>query len=137
MGFLLTKKSIDGKLKCLEFGRMFITSLIIGGIVDGRSGVSWLILLSSPLTIFLYRVDDPAGKLTGVLLGFLCPLSLLSASYEPQFYTLLALHLIKLLESMSSHPDDLQEKSNNEDKKNLSPEDLVTAAYFVSFLFFY
>ncbi|XP_044011908.1 GPI ethanolamine phosphate transferase 1 isoform X2 [Aphidius gifuensis] len=135
--FLYKQKSIEMKIKLVEFLRILLTSLIVAGIIDGRTGVSWIILLSSPVTILLYPVDNAVGKLTGVMYGFLCPISLLSASYEPQFFSLLALHLIKLQESITFNREKVYNTFNKfgeQDKKYLSPEDLVTAAYFMLYI---
>lgn len=127
---------LSKKLFILEIIRLIVTILIVTEFIDGRNGASWILLFTSPLCIFIYPVKDTKQRLFGVTLGLLCPLVLLSASYEPQVYLLLAVHLISLLDAVND------KKGSTTNARSLTLEDLVTAAYFVSlkimnFFFFF
>lgn len=67
-------------------------------------------------------------RMQGIMLGFFCPLVLLSASYEPCFFIILALHLSCWLQSNSS----IQYHQNT--KNALTMEELLKAAIFVSYI---
>ncbi|XP_028982358.1 GPI ethanolamine phosphate transferase 1 [Diachasma alloeum] len=119
-------------LVALELIRVFLTGFIMSGVVDGRTGASWVILLSSPLSILLYPAEPEELKLTGVIFGLLCPLALLSASYEPQVFCLLGIHLISLLKTMKNGEEQLGIMKPR--KRSLDLVDVITAVYFMLYI---
>ncbi|KOC64725.1 GPI ethanolamine phosphate transferase 1 [Habropoda laboriosa] len=78
--------------KIVEIFRLIITGLTYLEFIDGRNWISWVILLTTPLFIFTYPTQLKK-RMQGIILGLFCPLVLLSASYEPFFFIILALHL--------------------------------------------
>ncbi|CAK9808629.1 GPI ethanolamine phosphate transferase 1 [Anthophora plagiata] len=88
----VTLKIQSKNRKIAETFRLIITGLTYLEFVDGRSWISWLILLTTPLYIFTYPTQLKK-RMQGIVLGLFCPLVLLSASYEPFFFIFLALHL--------------------------------------------
>ncbi|XP_011312824.1 GPI ethanolamine phosphate transferase 1 [Fopius arisanus] len=112
--------------------RICLTALIIAEIIDGRSGLSWFILITSPLSIFLYPVRPKALRLTGVIYGLLCPLALLSAAYEPQVFCLLGVHLISILKTIEDQEEPLSIRKLQE--RSLDFQDMTTAAYFMLYI---
>ncbi|XP_048261823.1 GPI ethanolamine phosphate transferase 1 isoform X3 [Bombus terrestris] len=78
--------------KAVEIFRLIVTGLIYLECIDGRSWISWTILSTTPLYIFTYPMQLKE-RMQGIVLGLFCPLVLLSASYEPFFFIILALHL--------------------------------------------
>ncbi|XP_034936003.1 GPI ethanolamine phosphate transferase 1 [Chelonus insularis] len=127
---ILLKKTME--LLIIELIRLLIVSLIITEFIDGRKGLSWIILITSPICICLYSSTNKGTRLAGVTLGLLCPLTLLSASYEPQVYILLAVHLIALLKALERNRTVSGVNKNNH--KLLTLEDLVIAAYFMLYI---
>nr|XP_050863201.1 GPI ethanolamine phosphate transferase 1-like isoform X1 [Vespula vulgaris] len=79
--------------KIIEIVRLIITGLVYLKLIDGRYWISWIILASAPLFIWTYTVN-PKDRIEGITIGLFCPLSLLSASYEPFFFLTLAMHLL-------------------------------------------
>ncbi|XP_012273342.1 GPI ethanolamine phosphate transferase 1 isoform X2 [Orussus abietinus] len=90
---LAFNKFVNTPLKAVEIVRIGVTTLVLTGYIDGRSWVSWIILFTTPLGIWLYpsKIDN---RIMGIVYELLCPLILLSASYEPLFYLVLAAHLL-------------------------------------------
>ncbi|KAG8036844.1 hypothetical protein G9C98_004166 [Cotesia typhae] len=123
--------NLPSHILIIELLRLALTTLILTGDIDGRTGLSWIILASSPISIFLHPADDVKKRLTGVTYGLFCPLVLLSASYEPQVYLLLAIHLMTLLDNDNN---DEELKSTGHCRRSLSPSDTVTAAYFMLYI---
>ncbi|CAL7949608.1 unnamed protein product [Xylocopa violacea] len=78
--------------KAVEIFRLVVTGLIYLEFIDGRNWVSWIILLITPLYILIYSAQL-RKRMQGIVLSLFCPLVLLSASYEPFFFIILALHL--------------------------------------------
>ena len=113
--------------KAIEIFRLITTGLIYVEFIDGRSWISWTILLTTPLYIFTYSTQL-RKRLQGIMLGLFCPLVLLSASYEPFFFIILALHLSCWSESNASSIQDYQSNKNP-----LTIEELLKAVIFVSF----
>ncbi|CAG5106878.1 Similar to PIGN: GPI ethanolamine phosphate transferase 1 (Homo sapiens) [Cotesia congregata] len=114
--------NLPSHILIIELLRLALTTLILTGDIDGRTGLSWIILASSPISIFLHPADDVKKRLTGVTYGLFCPLVLLSASYEPQVYLLLAIHLMTLLDNDNN---DEELKSTGHCRRSLSPSDLM------------
>lgn len=86
-------RGINNSLKAVEGVRLVMAAAVCSGLVDGRSFISWLVLVSTPLCVFAY----PAGaeeRIFGVALAFLPTLALLSATYEPLFLIALTAHLL-------------------------------------------
>lgn len=125
--FILWKQSRH--LVIMELTKIFITCFIVTENIDGRNGLSWIILITSPICIFLYSTENIETRLKAVTVGLLCPLALLSASYEPQVYLLLGVHLISLVNAMKNN----EHETLKHNEELLTPENLMTAAYFVSF----
>ncbi|XP_014214600.1 GPI ethanolamine phosphate transferase 1-like [Copidosoma floridanum] len=78
--------------KIIEVVRLTLTSIICFNLIDGRSGLSWLLLLSTPIVILLYPKDWNQRSF-GITVALLSPLALLSASYEPIFFLIFSSHL--------------------------------------------
>lgn len=68
-------------------------------------------------------------RMQGIMLGLFCPLVLLSASYEPFFFIILALHLSCWSQFNVSSIQVYQSTKNP-----LTMEELLKAAIFVSFV---
>ncbi|XP_054012026.1 GPI ethanolamine phosphate transferase 1 isoform X2 [Hylaeus anthracinus] len=113
--------------KVVEIFRLIITGSTYLEFIDGRSWVSWAILLTTPLHICTYSTKLKE-RMQGVMLGLFCPLALLSASYEPVFFIFLVLHLSCWPES-----DVISCQSYERTKNLLTMEELLKAAIFVSF----
>ncbi|KAK9294452.1 hypothetical protein QLX08_010915 [Tetragonisca angustula] len=111
--------------KAIEIFRLITTGLIYVEFIDGRSWISWTILLTTPLYIFTYSTQL-RKRLQGIMLGLFCPLVLLSASYEPFFFIILALHLSCWSESNASSIQDYQSNKNP-----LTIEELLKAVIFM------
>lgn len=106
--------------------RLAVTALVVTGCVDGRDYVSWIILATAPLCIFFYPANA-IDRIVGVVYGLLCPFALLSASYEPLFYLILAAHFLawpvsRYTTGSTKHRDEA-----------LTAVDVSRAAFFVSF----
>lgn len=117
---LINEKSQTRKI--MEILRLIVTSLVYAEIIDGRYWISWIILLTTPLCILCYPTE-PKGRVLGIMLGFFCPLALLSASYEPLFFLTLA---INLLGWMQTAPTTLKSLDDT-----LTTNDLINAALFM------
>ncbi|XP_031825596.1 GPI ethanolamine phosphate transferase 1 isoform X2 [Nomia melanderi] len=78
--------------RVIEIFRLIITGLTYLEFIDGRSWISWAILLTTPLHICTYSTELKA-RMHGIISSLFCPLALLSASYEPMFFIFLAVHL--------------------------------------------
>lgn len=113
--------------KAIEIFRLTITGLIYLEFIDGRNWISWTILLTTPLYICIYPIQSKE-RMQGIMLGFFCPFILLSTSYEPCFFIILALHLSCWLQSNSF----IQYHQNT--KNALTMEELLKAAIFVSYI---
>jgi hypothetical protein len=110
--------------KIMEILRLIITSLVYTGFIDGRYWISWIILLSTPLCICYYPTEIKS-RMLGIMSGFFCPLTLLSASYEPLFFLTLTINLFYWLQAVPT----ISKTSGN-----IITKDLIKAAIFVSFL---
>ncbi|XP_061930993.1 GPI ethanolamine phosphate transferase 1 isoform X4 [Apis cerana] len=110
--------------KAIEIFRLTITGLIYLEFIDGRNWISWTILLTTPLYICIYPIQSKE-RMQGIMLGFFCPFILLSTSYEPCFFIILALHLSCWLQSNSF----IQYHQNT--KNALTMEELLKAAIFM------
>lgn len=110
--------------KIIEILRLVITSLVYIELIDGRNWISWIILLTTPLCAWFYPLETKKRTL-GIMLGFFCPLTLLSASYEPLFFVTLTINLICWLEVTSTTSKNLGEQKIT--------SNLMKAAFFVSF----
>ena len=120
---LTTLKNLVNFLKAMEIARLLITVMVLIGWIDGRNSISWIILLTTPLCIWLYP-ENPKIRIVGVVYGFLCPFALLSASYEPLFYLILAAHLLAWPTPTGS---------SKQQDTSLTSNDILKAAFFVSF----
>ncbi|KAL6264062.1 hypothetical protein P5V15_004141 [Pogonomyrmex californicus] len=109
--------------RIIEILRLIITSLIYLEFIDGRNWISWIILLTTPLSIWFYPIET-TKRMLGVMLGFFCPLALLSASYEPLFFVTLTINLICWLQAIRSS------KNSEEDDTG----DLIKAAFFMLYV---
>ncbi|XP_057337055.1 GPI ethanolamine phosphate transferase 1 [Microplitis mediator] len=123
--------NLPSHILVIELIRLSLTTLILTGDIDGRTGLSWIILATSPISIFLHPADDVKKRLTGVTYGLFSPLVLLSASYEPQVFLLLAVHLMRLLDNDNNEQE---LKATGHCRRSLSPSDLVTAAYLMLYI---
>nr|XP_012139124.1 PREDICTED: GPI ethanolamine phosphate transferase 1 [Megachile rotundata] len=110
--------------KTIELLRLTITGLIYLEFIDGRNWISWAILLTTPLCICTYPTQL-IERIQGVMLGLICPLILLSASYEPLFFIIFTLHLSCWSSDSSSIGNDQSIKSL------LTIEELLKAAIFM------
>ncbi|XP_076164323.1 GPI ethanolamine phosphate transferase 1 isoform X2 [Ptiloglossa arizonensis] len=111
--------------KAVDIFRLIITGLTCLEFIDGRSWVSWAILLTTPLQICTYSIELKE-RMQGVMLGFFCPLTLLSTSYEPFFFIFLALHL-----SCWPQSNVLPNQSYQRTKNILTVEELLKATIFM------
>lgn len=111
----------------IEILRLIITSLVYMEFIDGRHWISWIILLTTPLNIWFYPIETKKRTL-GIMFGLFCPLTLLSASYEPIFFVTLTINLICWLEQLISTTS----RSSGEQKIT---SNLIKAAFFVSFYY--
>lgn len=111
--------------RIMETLRLIVTSLVYMGFIDGKHWISWIILLTTPLCIWCYPAETQRRTL-GVMLGFFCPLTLLSASYEPLFFLTLTVNLLCWLRVAPIT------SKNSEDTQKIT-KDLFKAAFFVSF----
>lgn len=109
--------------KTIEILRLIVTSLVYTEFLDGRYYISWIILLTTPLCIWSYSTKDKK-RLLGIMFGFFCPLTLLSASYEPLFFIILTINLLYWLQTISKRSGITQQTIT---------KDLIRAAFFVSF----
>ncbi|XP_046832872.1 GPI ethanolamine phosphate transferase 1 isoform X2 [Vespa crabro] len=108
--------------KAIEIVRLIITGLVYLKLIDGRYWISWIILASAPLFIWTYTVN-PKDRIEGITIGLFCPLSLLSASYEPFFFLTLAIHLLHWPLSIK----DFDKTTDN----ILSTKDFTKASFFM------
>ncbi|XP_076656590.1 GPI ethanolamine phosphate transferase 1-like isoform X3 [Halictus rubicundus] len=92
MNVLVIFKIKSHSRKVAEIFRLIITGLIYLEFIDGRSWISWLLLFITPLHICATSTEFKT-RIHEVVVGFFCPLVLLSASYEPLFFILLGVHL--------------------------------------------
>lgn len=79
--------------KVIEILRFTMTGLVYTEFIDGRNWVSWLILASTPIYVWFSPIETKE-RISRIVFGLFCPLSLLSASYEPFFFLTIALHLL-------------------------------------------
>ncbi|KAJ8672992.1 hypothetical protein QAD02_004253 [Eretmocerus hayati] len=89
---IVKKRKIHNYNKIIGIVRLSVTSLLCLNMIDGKSGISWLLLFTSPLDIWMYPKDG-SQRIFGVTVALLSPLALLSASYEPIFFLIMAAHL--------------------------------------------
>ncbi|KAK2576053.1 hypothetical protein KPH14_007394 [Odynerus spinipes] len=108
--------------KAIEIIRLIITGLIYLKLIDGRHWVSWIILATVPLCTWTYTANA-MDRIEGIIIGLFCPLSLLSASYEPLFFLTLAVHLL--------HWPPFIEDFDKTTKNILSATDFAKAAFFM------
>lgn len=108
--------------RIMEILRLIVTSLVYTEFLDGRYWISWIILLTTPLCIWYYPTEIKK-RILGIMLGFFCPLTLLSASYEPLFFIILTINLHCWLPATSRNSGSAQKITR----------DLIKAAFFVSF----
>ncbi|XP_048507582.1 GPI ethanolamine phosphate transferase 1-like isoform X2 [Athalia rosae] len=121
--------NIGNLLKIVELVRFGTAALVCLNFVDGRTFISWLILVSTPLCVFAHPVG-PKQRIFGVGLAFLPTLALLSVSYEPLFLVALTAHLL-------SWPLPTATDSNGPvraGKKTLCVEDYPKAAFFMLYV---
>ncbi|XP_029154828.1 GPI ethanolamine phosphate transferase 1-like isoform X2 [Nylanderia fulva] len=111
--------------KIMEILRLIITSLVYTQFLDGRYWISWTILLTTPLCICYYPME-PKRRMLGVMLGFFCPLTLLSTSYEPLFLIILTINLHCWLQTTSKNSRNIQ--------KTHITRDLIKAAFFMLYI---
>lgn len=111
--------------KIIEILRLVLTGLTLLEFIDGRSWISWAILLTTPLHICTYPTELKE-RMQGVVLGLFCPLVLLSASYEPFFFIILAVHL-----SCWPRSNAVSIQRYQDTKCLLTMEELLTAAIFM------
>ena len=119
------KRKSSKRLKIIEGLRFIFTGLVCIEYIDGRSWIAWTILFSTPICIWMYPLD-PRKRIIGVAFQLLCPLALLSASYEPLFFLTLAGHLL-------CWPLYKEHRELEGNLRNMSIQDLIKAASFVSF----
>lgn len=122
---LITWKLPWGYIKMIEVCRLVTAGFVYVGVIDGRRWMSWLILISTPLCICNYPAKTKE-RILAIASGFFCPLTLLSAYYEPLFFLTLTAHLLSWPNTRTSIPG-LQSRST------LTTEELLNAAFFVSF----
>lgn len=108
--------------RIMEILRLIVTSLVYTEFLDGRYWILWIILLTTPLCIWYYPTETKR-RMLGIMLGFFCPLTLLSASYEPLFFIILTINLLCWLQATSRSSGNTQKIT----------KDLIKAAFFVSF----
>lgn len=120
IGFISFKRESSGKIKCLEITRLILTGLVYVEILDGRSWISWLILFSTPICIWMYALEFDE-IIMGVALHLSCPLVLLSTSYEPLFFLVLAYHF-------HYWPLESEQKDLKDNTTHIDIQDLVKAA---------
>ncbi|KAL0130778.1 hypothetical protein PUN28_002415 [Cardiocondyla obscurior] len=111
--------------KIMETLRLIVTSLVYLEFIDGRYWISWIILLTTPLCIWFYP-KETKKRMLGIMFGFICPLTLLSTSYEPLFFMTLTINLICWLEITST-----TSKSSGQQQITV---DLVKAAFFMLYI---
>lgn len=109
----------------MEITRLILTGLVYVEILDGRSWISWLILFSTPICIWMYALEFDE-IIMGVALHLSCPLVLLSTSYEPLFFLVLAYHF-------HYWPLESEQKDLKDNTTHIDIQDLVKAASLVSF----
>lgn len=111
--------------KIMDIIRLAITSLVYAEFIDGRNWISWIILISTPFCIWYHPIETKK-RMLGIMFGLFCPLTLLSASYEPLFFLILTINLLCWLNMVP-----IKQKRAKDD--TLTTEDLIKAACFVSF----
>ncbi|KYN03627.1 PREDICTED: GPI ethanolamine phosphate transferase 1 [Cyphomyrmex costatus] len=111
--------------RIMEIVRLVITSFIYMEFIDGRYWISWIILLTTPLSIWCHPIEVKKRTL-GIMLGFFCSFTLLSASYEPIFFMTLTINLISWLEATTT-------TSKISGEQNIT-EDLIKAAFFMLYV---
>ncbi|XP_070158756.1 GPI ethanolamine phosphate transferase 1 isoform X1 [Polyergus mexicanus] len=109
--------------RIMEILRLIVTSLVYTEFLDGRYWISWIILLTTPLCIWYYPTETKR-RMLGVMLGFFCPLTLLSASYEPLFFIILTINLLCWLQVTSRSSGNTQKIT----------KDLIKAAFFMLYI---
>lgn len=119
------KRDLALPLKSILTARLVLTMLVCSEILDGRGWISWLILFTTPFIIPVFP-KELRRRIEGIALISFCPLALLSASYEPIFYSVLAVHL-------SSWPLPLYLDGSKKESPGLNLEDFLSASYLVSF----
>ncbi|EFN65621.1 GPI ethanolamine phosphate transferase 1 [Camponotus floridanus] len=110
--------------KTMEILRIIITSLVYTKFLDGRYYISWIILLTTPLCIWSYPTENKR-RMLGIMFGFFCPLTLLSASYEPLFFIILTINLFYWLQVISKRSGNTQQTIT---------KDLIQAAFFMLYI---
>lgn len=125
IGFISFKRKSTRKIKILEVSRLLLTGLVYMEFLDGRSWMSWLILCSTPICIWKYPAEFNE-MIMGVTIHLCCPLVLLSSSYEPLFFLILAFHF-------RSWPVENEQKDLKDNTTHISMQDLMKAASLVSF----
>ncbi|CAL1679696.1 unnamed protein product [Lasius platythorax] len=109
--------------RIMEILRLIVTSLVYTEFLDGRYWISWIILLTTPLCIWYYPTEIKK-RILGIMLGFFCPLTLLSASYEPLFFIILTINLHCWLPATSRNSGSAQKITR----------DLIKAAFFMLYI---
>ncbi|KAL6423240.1 hypothetical protein ACFW04_010121 [Cataglyphis niger] len=109
--------------RIMEILRLIVTSLVYTEFLDGRYWISWIILLTTPLCIWCYPIETKR-RMLGIMLGFFCPLTLLSASYEPLFFIILTINLLCWLQNTSRSSGNTQKIT----------KDLIKAAFFMLYI---
>ncbi|XP_011880603.1 PREDICTED: GPI ethanolamine phosphate transferase 1-like [Vollenhovia emeryi] len=112
-------------LKIMEILRLVITSFVCMEFIDGRHWISWIILLTTPLCIWFHPIETKKRTL-GIMFGLLCPLTLLSSSYEPIFFMTLTINLLCWLQDASP--------TSNSSRERKVTEDLIKAAFFMLYV---
>lgn len=124
-GVACFKRKSQKILKLIEVLRLILTGLVCTEFLEGRSWISWTILISTPFCIWAYSLDS-RQRIIGAAFHLLCPLALLSASYEPLFFLTLAGHLL-------CWPLSKEQRELEDGEKHMSMQDLARAASLVSF----
>ncbi|XP_051170551.1 GPI ethanolamine phosphate transferase 1 isoform X2 [Leptopilina boulardi] len=119
LGLISFKRKTSGKIKCLEIMRLLLTGLVYIEFLDGRSWISWLILFSTPICIWIYPPEFNE-MIMGVTVHLSCPLVLLSTSYEPLFFLVLAFHF-------RCWPVEWEQTDLKDNTTHIAMQDLVNA----------
>jgi len=100
IAIVIAANEMSQSRRIIEILRLVITSLVYLEFIDGRYWISWIILLTTPLCIWYHPIETQKRTL-GIMLGFFCPLTLLSSSFEPLFFMALTMNLICWLQVTS------------------------------------
>ncbi|XP_076234121.1 GPI ethanolamine phosphate transferase 1 [Calliopsis andreniformis] len=125
VGIMITLQIETKYRKAMEIFRLVVTAFVYLELIDGRNWTSWMILLTTPLCICTYSTQL-RERMKGVLFGLFCPFALLSSSYEPFFFIILALHLSSLPQS-----DTFSIQNNKMYAHHLTMRELLEAATFM------